>query len=77
MVALSTSGNSKNVVNALKAAKEAGLLTVGFSGESTGAIDEYCDYKVKIPSDDTPRIQEAHMLLGHIICELAEKNIFA
>src|SRR4051812_10418359 len=73
---LSTSGNSGNVVRALQAGREQGLLTIAFTGETGGKMKDCCDILVNIPSTDTPRIQECHMLLGHTICELVEKNLF-
>ncbi len=76
LIGLSTSGNSTNVVNALIKAKEKGMITVGFTGESGGKMKEHCDYLVNIPSTDTPRIQECHMLLGHTVCELVESTLF-
>lgn len=76
LVALSTSGNSANVVNAVKQARSQGLITIGFTGQNEGKLDEYCDVLIKIPSTDTPRIQEMHILLGHIICEIVEQELF-
>lgn len=76
LVALSTSGNSTNVVNAVKQARKQGLITIGFTGKNVGQIDDYCDVLIKIPSTDTPRIQEMHILLGHIICEIVEQELF-
>ena len=76
LVGLSTSGNSQNIVNALKQAKEQGLITIGMTGAGKGKVGEYCDYLIAVPSQDTPRIQEAHILIGHIICELVEKALF-
>ena len=76
LIGISTSGNSPNVVNALKAANAKGMITVGFTGETGGKMKEHCKYLVNIPSKDTPRIQECHMLLGHTICELVEINLF-
>lgn len=76
LIGLSTSGNSTNVVNALKVANEIGMITVGFTGEGGGKMKDCCKYLVAIPSKDTPRIQECHMLLGHSICELVETNLF-
>ena len=76
LLAISTSGNSKNVINALITAKEKGLYTVGFVGNSIGKFDDYCDVLIKVPSNDTPRIQEGHILLGHTICQLVEEEIF-
>ena len=77
LVALSTSGNSSNIIEALAAAKEKGMITVGFTGVTGGKMKKHCDYLVNIPSKDTPRIQESHIMVGHIICELIEKNLFS
>lgn len=74
---ISTSGNSENIVKAFAQAKSQGVITVGFTGESGGAMKDLSDYLIKIPSTDTPRIQEAHILVGHIICELVEANLFS
>lgn len=76
LIGLSTSGNSANVVKALELANSLGLITVGFTGETGGKMKGLCKYLVNIPSKDTPRIQECHMLLGHTICELVEINLF-
>jgi D-sedoheptulose 7-phosphate isomerase len=76
LIGLSTSGNSGNVVKALEAANSLGIITVGFTGETGGKMKDLCKYLVNIPSKDTPRIQECHMLLGHTICELVEINLF-
>lgn len=76
LIALSTSGKSKNIIRALKAANAVGMHTIGFSGSTGGNMNEYCRLLFKIPSDDTPRIQEVHMLLGHIICENVERILF-
>lgn len=76
LIGLSTSGNSENVVKALKVANEIGMITVGFTGEGGGKMKEHCKYLVAIPSKDTPRIQECHMLFGHTICEVAETSLF-
>jgi D-sedoheptulose 7-phosphate isomerase len=75
-IGISTSGNSKNVVNALVAANEKGLTTVGFIGENGGEMESLCTFCIKVPSDQTPRIQEAHILIGHIICAIVEDTIF-
>ena len=77
LVGLSTSGNSKNIVEAFKVAKEKELITVGFTGESGGSMKELSDYLFNVPSTNTPRIQESHIMLGHIICELVEERYFA
>jgi len=76
LIGLSTSGNSKNIINAIKTANERNITTIGFTGEKGGEMNTICDYIIKVPSNDTPRIQECHMMVGHIICELVEKNIF-
>ena len=76
LVGLSTSGNSGNIVEAFKVAKERGLIIVGFTGETGGKMKEYCDYLINIPSTDTPRIQECHITVGHIICQLVEEKFF-
>lgn len=72
LVGLSTSGNSQNVVNAFEYARSQDILTVGFTGQNTCKMDPLSDYLFKAPSADTPRIQECHMLVGHILCELVE-----
>ncbi len=76
LVGLSTSGNSKNILNAFAAAKEKGVITIGLTGASGGKMKELSDYLFNVPSTDTPRIQESHILIGHIICELVEAKIF-
>ena len=76
-IGISTSGNSKNVVEGLRLAKGNNIFTIGFTGKSGGEIIDIVDICVNIPSDDTPRIQEAHILIGHIICEIVEREIFA
>lgn len=76
LIGLSTSGNSANVVNALAKAKEIGMITAGFTGETGGKMKTHCDLLINIPSTDTPRIQECHMLLGHTLCEMVEMKMF-
>lgn len=76
LIGLSTSGNSKNIVQAFETAKEKGMVTVGFTGNTGGTMKPFSDYLINIPSTDTPRIQESHMLLGHIICQLVEEKYF-
>ncbi|MBL7793781.1 MAG: SIS domain-containing protein [Saprospiraceae bacterium] len=76
LFALSTSGNSPNVVAAAQAALQAGMTVVSMTGASGGRLREYSSILLNVPSADTPRIQECHMLLGHIICELVEKALF-
>ena len=76
LVGLSTSGNSVNIIEALQKAKRKGMVTVGFTGESGGHMKEECDFLLNVPSSDTPRIQESHIMIGHIICELVETQYF-
>ena len=76
IVGISTSGNSANIIKALETAKAIGMATVSLTGESGGKMKQLSDYLINIPSNDTPRIQEAHILSGHIICEIVEKNLF-
>lgn len=73
-IAISTSGNSTNIINAIKEAKKQGIITVGFTGKKDCLMDELCDYIIKVPSDFTPVIQESHIMIGHIICALVEKE---
>ncbi|MEO5967652.1 MAG: D-sedoheptulose 7-phosphate isomerase [Ferruginibacter sp.] len=76
LICLSTSGNSKNILNAFDAAKDKEMATIGFTGESGGLLKNKSDYLINVPSTDTPRIQESHILIGHIICELVEEKYF-
>jgi D-sedoheptulose 7-phosphate isomerase len=76
LIGLSTSGNSENVIRAFKAAHEKGIITVGLTGEDGGKLAQLSDFIIRVPSSDTPRIQESHILIGHIICELVESSIF-
>lgn len=69
LIGLSTSGHSKNVLRALSLAKHMGCRTIGLSGRDGGVMDEFCDINIVVPSDDTPRIQEMHIVIGHIICQ--------
>lgn len=73
---ISTSGSSPNIVEALKTCKEKGIITVGLTGEKIGKMDELCDYVIKVPSSETPRIQESHILIEHMICAIVEEEIF-
>ena len=75
-IALSTSGNSKNVLEALKKAKALGLVTIGLTGQNGGLLKEVCDISILVPSKETARIQESHIMIGHIICELVEREMF-
>jgi D-sedoheptulose 7-phosphate isomerase len=77
LVGLSTSGNSANIVRAFEAAREKGIITIGLTGVSGGAMKALSDYLFNIPSADTPRIQESHILVGHIICQLVEEIVFS
>ncbi len=77
VVGISTSGNSANVINALKVAKDFGCKSVGISGRDGGKMNELCDINLVIPSDDTPRIQEMHILIGHIICQIIDSEFTA
>lgn len=77
LVGLSTSGNSPNIVKAFETAREKNMVTIGFTGESGGAMKTLSDYIFTIPSKDTPRIQESHIMIGHIICQLVEEQLFA
>ena len=76
LIGLSTSGNSPNVIRAFETAQQIGMITVGLTGETGGKMNEISNYIIKVPSKDTPRIQESHILIGHIICELIESTIF-
>lgn len=76
LVGMSTSGNSINIMKAFETAREKGITTIGMTGEGGGKMKELSDYLIDIPSRNTPRIQEAHMLLGHIICQLVEEAYF-
>ncbi len=76
LIALSTSGNSDNVVNALKAALDKKMTTIGFTGNKAGKMNEYCELLLAAPSSDTPRIQEVHITVGHIICQMVEQQLF-
>jgi len=75
-IGISTSGNSKNVIEGLKFAKKNKLLTVGFTGKDGGKINNIVNVCINVPSNDTPRIQEVHIMIGHIICEIIEKELF-
>ena len=76
LVGLSTSGNSTNIVKAMEVAKQIGMITVSLTGATGGKLREISEYLINVPSTDTPRIQEAHIMIGHILCELVEKNLF-
>lgn len=76
LVGISTSGNSKNILNAFRKAKELGVVTVAMTGKTGGEMRQVADYLLNVPSMDTPRIQESHIMLGHIICEIVEAQMF-
>jgi len=76
LIGLSTSGNSMNIIKAFKEANALGMITVGLTGQTGGELKEKCNFLLNIPSIDTPRIQEVHGMLGHIICELVEEKLF-
>lgn len=76
LIGMSTSGNSKNIINAFKSARELGITTIAFTGENSGTLGIISDYLINVPSMDTPRIQESHILIGHIICQLVEEKLF-
>lgn len=75
-IGISTSGRSPNVLNALRVARDKGLVTVGFTGRKGGDMPHLCDYCLQVPSDATPRIQEGHISLGHTLCWLIERALF-
>jgi D-sedoheptulose 7-phosphate isomerase len=76
LVGLTTSGNSANIVKAFECAKAMGVVTVGFTGITGGLLKSLSDYLINVPSADTPRIQEAHIMVGHIVCQLTEERLF-
>jgi len=77
LVGLSTSGNSANIVRAFETAKTKGMITVAFTGLTGGALKSTSDHLINIPSADTPRIQESHIMVGHIVCQLVEETYFS
>ncbi len=77
LIGLSTSGNSKNIVAALEQAKAMEMTTIGFTGSHGGQIKNISDFLINVPSNDTPRIQESHITIGHIICQLVEEKYFS
>lgn len=77
LVGLSTSGNSANIVKAFEAARAKGITTIAFTGLTGGVLKSLSDYLINIPSADTPRIQESHIMIGHIVCELTEEQYFS
>lgn len=75
-IGISTSGNSKNVIAAINEAKNKGVITVGLVGQKDCKMDDLCDYIIKVPTSDTPKIQESHIMIGHIICAIVEDELF-
>lgn len=76
LIGISTSGNSGNIIRALSMARDSGVTTIALTGNNGGELKNIADYCIIVPSKDTPRIQEAHILIGHIICEAVESSIF-
>jgi D-sedoheptulose 7-phosphate isomerase len=76
LISLSTSGNSRNIIEGMKEAAKKGMKNIGFTGRSGGKMKPLCDLCLSIPSDETPRIQEVHILIGHVICSAIENSIF-
>jgi D-sedoheptulose 7-phosphate isomerase len=76
IVGLSTSGNSVNIISAFETARQKGIATIGFTGQTGGKLKLLCDKIIAVPSTDTPRIQECHIMIGHIICQLVEERLF-
>lgn len=76
LIAISTSGNSSNILNAIETAKEKDMIVIGMTGENGGKMYDKCDVLLNVPSTCTPRIQESHIMIGHIICEIIESTIF-
>ena len=77
LVAISTSGNSSNILRAIEEARIRGMVVIGMTGDTGGKMAAVCDHLLNVPSSDTPRIQEVHILLGHILCELTEARLFS
>ncbi|CAN7742672.1 D-sedoheptulose 7-phosphate isomerase [Paenibacillus sp. LjRoot153] len=75
-IGISTSGNSPNVIRGLEMCRAMGITTIGLTGESGGSMAALCDICIRIPSQETPRIQEAHIMIGHILCAIVEESIF-
>ncbi|MHB1406036.1 MAG: D-sedoheptulose-7-phosphate isomerase [Desulfitobacteriaceae bacterium] len=75
-IGLSTSGNSMNIIKAIYECREKGIITVGLTGKTSGKMTYLCDYCINVPSSETPRIQEAHIMIGHIICSIIEETLF-
>ncbi len=76
LIALSTSGNSGNIIKALETAHQREMINIGLTGSTGGKMKSLCNYLINVPSNDTPRIQESHIMIGHIICQLVEELQF-
>ncbi|MEI7597153.1 MAG: D-sedoheptulose 7-phosphate isomerase [Bacteroidota bacterium] len=76
IVGISTSGNSENIIRAFNQARENGMIVIAMTGETGGKMKDCCDFLINVPSTDTPRIQESHIMIGHIICEIIECELF-
>lgn len=76
LIGISTSGNSENIIRAIKKAKEKGMITIGLLGKTGGKMKNECDYSICIPSENVQRIQESHITVGHILCEITEREIY-
>ena len=76
LIGISTSGNSKNILKAFQISKSLGVITIGLTGTTGGLMKNVSDYIIQVPSSDTPRIQECHIMIGHILCEIVENNLF-
>jgi D-sedoheptulose 7-phosphate isomerase len=76
LIGISTSGNSKNIIRAFQEARQRGVSTIAMTGASGGQMKAEADILINVPSNDTPRIQESHILIGHIICEIVERELF-
>lgn len=76
LIGLSTSGNSGNIIKALEVANKQQMITIGMTGETGGEMKDHCSILINVPSKDTPRIQECHILIGHILCEITENMLF-
>lgn len=76
LIGISTSGNSKNIIDAIITAKKIGMKTIAMTGSDGGQLKNICDFLINVPSKNTARIQESHIMIGHIICEIVEKKIF-
>ncbi len=75
-LAISTSGNSKNIIKAIKQAKKQDIMIIGLTGAKKSKMDKLCDITIKVPSQTTPRVQEVHILIGHLICDIVERELF-